>query len=259
MSLYAHLKGLLGFGTAPSDLPLVIRPEAIEQPLPSHVLVLSVDAPAVLLVRDAAGNLSGILPYPGSSRFYLAENVPESAVETSAMERFVIVPADGEYQVVIAGIDEGDFTYRVREYEDSELVSDSSVTGIPATSRTRAYGTASPGEPAPLLLDENGDGTADRKIALRKNEAQEYPYASAAYVGEDELWPNPYLLPPPPFGLPEKEAFAVEQVEAQAPEEEAPDVPQTASVFNAVGASISWLLEAVASLLAVILRTFGLA
>lgn len=279
-SVYIHqyLENLLDFGTIYEQILFTLtEPSTDKFPEEKKTKTLSVHSPVILSVTDPEGNQSGIFPLEGTDIYYILEDIPDSSVTITGEDKYVSVPSDDEYEVTITGIGSGTFTFQVEEYDDEELISDSSITDIPVTDETIASLTISDQEEvaSPLELDKDGDGAPEVTVAFHENEAVMYEEPTTEDENSNgsgggssrrtksstqtderaeelpeqrvQLWPNPYLLPPSPFTPVEEQETVFETVTEQS---EVPDVQepaQTAAVYDAIRASLAWLTNTVRS------------
>lgn len=284
--IHQYLENLFGLGTIYDERIFVTNEPSTDKLPAERSKILSVHSPVILAVTDSNGNQSGIFPLPDSDLYYVLEEIPDSSVELSGEDKYVSVPSDDEYQVTITGIGTGTFAFQIEEYEGDEQLSDSSIANLPVTNDTTAYLTIpEEGEmPAPLELDIDNDQVIDITVAFNKNEAiiyeefvdleeepeenedrrtrrknvfEQFPTADEQPVAQEEMqfWPNPYLLPAAPF-LPPAKRESTSTLDQR--EEEHHDIQQTASAYNALQASISWIMAIIASWLSWILNLFEL-
>ena len=148
-------------------------------------------SPINILVTDATGNQTGILPVPGASDIYFSiSDIPGSAVDISGEEKYIYLPPGDAYTVTVTGYDGGWANIELEELDEegkSTLVT--TLADLPITASTTASFTLNSGTMSALESDTEGDGTVDITLAPVPGELVAYE------VPEPE--PEPELTAPP--------------------------------------------------------------
>ncbi|OGG77680.1 hypothetical protein A3B35_02595 [Candidatus Kaiserbacteria bacterium RIFCSPLOWO2_01_FULL_54_24] len=174
---HAHLteaksfQDLLMFLFATTTLSTLPDHISVDQP-PSIIsekrLRLRVLSPVSLDAYDSFGNHTGMAPnpIPGSDLLLKEENIPNSYYEEFGEGKYIGLPGDEAYSIILKGLGTGTFTFEITPVVGGEEQRPQSYADIPVTPSTTATLTIdASGSPGPLALDQNGDGKADATVA----------------------------------------------------------------------------------------------
>ena len=125
-------------------------------------LRMSSHSPVNLVVTDASGNQSGVLPIPGTDFSAVKKDIPDSSVQVFDDEEYISVPPSGTYQVVATGYAAGSATLIVETIgSDGEAGAIAVFADIPVATSSTATFSVSDSTPTTPSVDTNGDGTTD--------------------------------------------------------------------------------------------------
>jgi len=145
------------------------------------MLRISSHSPVTMVVTDASGNQSGVLPIPGTDFFGVKRDIPGSSVQTFDDEEYINVPKTGRYQVVASGYAPGSATFRIDTVGgEGVIVTTTTFAHIPITASSTATFTVDADVSTAPDVDVNGDGTIDFTVVPATPESD--PFAYAAYV-----------------------------------------------------------------------------
>lgn len=176
---------LAGRSEIPSDI-VSVRPLAATLP---KRMILILHSPLTLEAYDSSDrhvgpNLSGTFD----------RQIPFSAYGELGDTKYIAVPAEGTYRIVLRGITAGSFTLDVRQMENDVPIETTSLAEIPATPATRATMTVQDGALQPLEVDEDGDGGVDFTLEPKAGSTVQYK-APAPIVAAIPISPLPPPLP----------------------------------------------------------------
>ena len=127
--------------------------------------VVSSHSPVNLLVTDAQGNQSGVVPIPGTDFSGTVSNIPGSSMFVMGDEDYVYLPQSGTYSVVATGYGTGLATIEVgtTTSNGTTVATTQSFTDIPIATSTKIALTvnSTTATSSALSIDEKGDGTID--------------------------------------------------------------------------------------------------
>ncbi len=155
------------------------------------MFVISTHSPLNLSVTDTDGNVSGVVPIPGTDFSGTVSNIPGSSVFTMDDENYVYLPSTGTYAVTATGYGSGPATIELGTTTDSgaaiattQVFADLPVKdGTALTLSVNALAATS----SALSIDENGNGFVD---------------AAVPATGGIDAYEPPALLVPVPAPVP---------------------------------------------------------
>lgn len=115
--------------TVPSEL-LTSRPAATSF---EKKLMLILHSPLTLELYDAEDRHTGVT---ASGSF--EENIPDAEYGELGEVKYISIPSDGTYKVVMKGIDDGIFTLEIQEIENDVVTTTTTFADVPASSETTA-------------------------------------------------------------------------------------------------------------------------
>ncbi len=125
-------------------------------------LRVSSHSPVNLVVTDASGNQSGVLPIPGTDFSGMKRDIPGSSVQVLDDEQYVNVPESGTYKIVASGYAAGSAMLDVDTIgSDGTVTATTTFANIPTTASSTITLSVVSGTPTAPSVDLNGDGTAD--------------------------------------------------------------------------------------------------
>ena len=126
------------------------------------IVRISSHSPVNLVVTDAQGHQSGLVPIPGTDFSGILQDIPSSSVRVLDDEQYIDVPQSAGYQVVATGYAEGSATLQVEAVGEGGVASTTALfTSIPTSaSSTVTFSVVSGVSTAPSV-DTNGDGAPD--------------------------------------------------------------------------------------------------
>lgn len=147
-------------GTSSSSPPHIQTSRPSSNSL-SKTLTFFLHSPLTLQLTDASGNTTG-LAADGS----ITETIPGSTYGQFGEVKYVTVPAGATYQLSMQGQDTGTFSLDMQETQANTVIASSTIANVPTTASTTATMRvpADITAPAPLVIDENGDGKTDATI-----------------------------------------------------------------------------------------------
>lgn len=126
---------------------------------------LSVHSPVSIDVYDSKNNHTGLKQNPNGDLPFLEEQIPNSSYLEFGEGKYVTVPTDDNYTVVIKGTDVGTFTFEDESGTNGAYTGGPVFEDIPVNPNTVVTLTLSArGEISPLNLDIDGNGTIDATI-----------------------------------------------------------------------------------------------
>ena len=148
------------------------------------LFVISTHSPLNLSVTDADGNISGVVPIPGTDFSGTISNIPGSSVFTMDDENYVYLPDSGTYSVAATGYGSGPAAIELGTTTDSgaSITTTQAFTDIPVKNGTALTLSvdASAATSSALSIDENGNGSVDATVqATGGTDAYEPPAPSA--------------------------------------------------------------------------------
>ncbi|MDP3962700.1 MAG: hypothetical protein Q8Q03_02440, partial [bacterium] len=140
------------------------KPNASDYPWMSWITV-SVHSPVDIDLYDDQGGHIGVVPLPGdpeSDIKWVENTIPGGQYENIGDEKYITIPNDNAYSVLLNGTDIGEFTLNIRKFsgEDMEEVASSTYPNLPVTPLTSASVTISPviADP-PLEITDEADAS----------------------------------------------------------------------------------------------------
>lgn len=130
------------------------------EPYPFKGTKVSVHSPVNIHVYDALGNHTGPL-----ANGDFEANIPGSLYDSLDDAKFIWLPDDGEYSIKFEATGEGNFDFKIDQYENNENTKTILYNDIPLTENTKAetsYNSSS--EPPILFVDNDGNGTIDLNV-----------------------------------------------------------------------------------------------
>ncbi len=136
-----------------------IKPTGGTNPIELRV---STHSPVNLVVTDANGNQSGVLPLPGTDFSGVKRDIPGSSVQVFDDEQYINVPQSGSYKIAMSGYASGSATLDIDTIGSAGAVTATTTfTNIPTTASSTATVSVINGAPDTLAVDVNGDGMSD--------------------------------------------------------------------------------------------------
>ena len=139
------------------------KPVAAKGPL----TIISAYSPVNVLVTNAAGEETGIIPLPEIEGIYFAsQDIPGSAVVTSGEEKFVYLPAGSAYSITATGYASGPATIEISQIDAlGETTATTAIADIPVTaSTTISLSVDAVGAPSATVIDFDDDDVTDITI-----------------------------------------------------------------------------------------------
>ncbi|MHB8860628.1 MAG: lipase/acyltransferase domain-containing protein [Minisyncoccota bacterium] len=144
-------------------------------------LRISSHSPVNIVVTDASGNQSGVLPIPGTDFSGVKRDIIGSSVQVFDDEQYVNVPQSGTYQVVASGYAAGSATLDIDSIgSDGTVTATTTFANIPTTASSTVTLSVASGTSTAPSVDLNGDGTAD--FTAISSSASTDPLAYARYI-----------------------------------------------------------------------------
>ncbi|HEY4523065.1 MAG TPA: hypothetical protein VJK73_01700, partial [Candidatus Paceibacterota bacterium] len=123
---------------------------------------ISTHSPVNLVVTDASGQESGVLPIPGSDFSGVKQDIIGSSVHVLGSEQYVSVPQSGSYRVVTTGYESGSATLQVETIgNDGAATAVVTYASVPTSAGSTATFTLADDTSTAPIVDVNGDGTPD--------------------------------------------------------------------------------------------------
>jgi pimeloyl-ACP methyl ester carboxylesterase len=145
-------------GLDPATEPYLseVEPSGGTRPL----VIVSSHSPVNLTATDSSGDLTGVIPIPGTDFAIREEGVPDSSVIVDDDEEYLYLPQDGSYQIVATGYSSGTTELDVANVNDDGSDSTTAAfSNIPTTdSTTMTFSLDSGAASAPLV--DLGDGSS---------------------------------------------------------------------------------------------------
>jgi pimeloyl-ACP methyl ester carboxylesterase len=152
-----------------------ISPVGAENPM----IRVSSHSPVNLVVTDASGNQSGVVPIPGTDFSGIKRDIPDSSVQVFDDEEYISVPTSGAYQVTASGYAAGSATLVIETVSSSGDASATAVfADIPVTGSSVASFSVSEGSASAPTVDVDGDGMTDFTAASSSAGADPLTYMS---------------------------------------------------------------------------------
>ena len=143
-----------------NTIPYIVASRPLEGANP--ITRISSHSPVNLVVTDAQGRQSGLVPIPGTDFSGTLQDIPGSSVHILDDEQYIDVPQSASYQVVATGYAEGSATLQVETVGEGGVVNTTALfTSIPTAQNSTATFTVASGIATSPLVDTNGDGTTD--------------------------------------------------------------------------------------------------
>ncbi len=156
---------LLSSTSSIKDLPQYV---STTQPSPDpngRTLRLRVLSPVTLDAYDSSGRHTGTASNPNaqSDLLYKEEQIPNSYYDEFGEGKYIGLPADDNFKVILHGLDSGTFTFDITPVNMGVEGAPISFTDVPVTASTTAVIDLSGASPqaAQIALDVNGDGKPD--------------------------------------------------------------------------------------------------
>ncbi len=139
-------------------------------------LRISSHSPVNIVITDADGKQSGVLPIPGTDFSGVKRDIPDSSVQMFDDEEYISVPESSTYQVVASGYADGPTTLVVETIDgDGAASAASTFKNIPTTaSSTATFSLDSANVLSSLAIDINSDGTTDATVASQAGDLTVY-------------------------------------------------------------------------------------
>jgi hypothetical protein len=151
------------------------RPSTANNPL----TVVGAASPVNLLIKDMAGNETGIVSVPDlDGIFFKRQDIPGSSVEVSGENKFVFLPSGISYSVTATGYASGPATLFVSNMDtNGTVIASTTIADIPvATSTAATFTVSQAGAPSAVAVDLNGDGFTDTTVTPQVGVVTLYPY-----------------------------------------------------------------------------------
>ncbi len=130
------------------------------------LIQISSHSPVHLVVSNAAGQQSGVLPLPGTDFAGVKKDIPGSAVQVLDDEEYVTVPQNGLYRVTATGYATGTATISIAAVSSAGYASTTAeLADVPVAASSTISFSVSSGAPGSARVDENGDGKAEFTIS----------------------------------------------------------------------------------------------
>jgi len=160
---------------AESSLPATISTTA---PIVSSTkkLIFFLHSPLTLQLEDSSGNVTGIAE-DGS----ISQDISGSTYGEFGEVKYLIAPADSQYQLTLHGQDSGTFSLDIQESSGGVVTASTTIANVPTTANTLASLTISDGldTVSALTVDMNGDGEDVVTIAPKIGETVLYTAPAA--------------------------------------------------------------------------------
>ncbi len=141
---------------------LTNKPPSNQNPL----IQVSSHSPVNVVLTDAQGRQTGVVPMPGTEFSGLKQDIPGSAVQVLDDEEYVTAPKEGSYKVAASGYASGTATIEVAEVQsDGRASTTAALVAVPVTASTTVSFSVAAGVPGSAQLDMNGDGVPDVTVA----------------------------------------------------------------------------------------------
>ncbi len=160
---------LLREDLAPQKYISKTTPEAGRNPL----LVASIHSPANLIATDNLGRKTGIVSISGYPEiFQIKEEIPGSHVEILGQEKYLYLPKNTSFGVVMKGYAIGTSTLKIGEISSEGVATTTQIfKNIITTPNTHAsYSISSANHASNPVVDTNGDGKVDLILSEGKED-----------------------------------------------------------------------------------------
>ena len=145
----------------PSDEPYITADKPTNGANPVKLRISS-HSPVNLVVTDASGNQSGVLPIPGTDFSGVKQDIPGSSVQVFDDEQYVNIPQNGTYTILASGYAPGAATIRLDTIGSGGVASTTATfADIPTTASSTITFSVSNDTPTAPAVDLDGDGTTD--------------------------------------------------------------------------------------------------
>ncbi len=117
-----------------------------------------------ILVTDAQGRQSGIVPIPDTDMSFVKEEIPESHVETLDDEKYVYLPS-GNYTVTLQGYADGISTVEVGKVESDGTITATQSFDVPTTASTSGSFLLAGTSVGKVTIDTDGGASSTPIVA----------------------------------------------------------------------------------------------
>lgn len=121
-----------------------------------------IHSPVHIFLRDDAGNITGTTEVGGEWR---SEIFGSDYFEIGGV-KYVLVPSDSTYTVVIEGEENGIYTHSMNVFMNEEETTHHTYTASVTPTSVMEYTKGDNGEFSTITIDENGDGMTDKEMTL---------------------------------------------------------------------------------------------
>jgi pimeloyl-ACP methyl ester carboxylesterase len=131
------------------------------QPYAFNGQLISLHSPVNMEITDKAGNKTGI-----ESDGTIKEEIPGSFFETIGDAKFIWLPDEGNYEIKLNATDNGNFDFKIRDFQDNINTKSVIFSNVPIISSTKAETDLNTDdiENITLKVDQDGNGTLDKEI-----------------------------------------------------------------------------------------------
>ncbi len=146
-----------------SKLPNFISAAKPTENDPRKRLILR--SPVAINIFDSAGRHTGPLENSGSDLKRTEAQIPNSYYREIAGHTYLGLDGRDTYRIELRGEDFGTFTFEINDVLNDEIIKSSNFVNIPVTQNTTGELTITQSTTTALVLDIDGDGTADITIS----------------------------------------------------------------------------------------------
>jgi pimeloyl-ACP methyl ester carboxylesterase len=153
-----------------------VLPDFVSTNQPSPIsedskLVFYLHSPLTLGLTDSAGNHTGL-----NTDGTVDQNILGSTYGQFGDVKYLIAPAGAQYQLALHGLASGTFSLDVQEQNEGVITASTTISGVPTTASTLASLTITNdiASSSPLVVDEDGNGTADITLTPQINAVVSY-------------------------------------------------------------------------------------
>jgi hypothetical protein len=132
-------------------------------------LIFILHSPLSLELTDGAGDFTGL-----NNDESVSEEIPGSQYGEFGEVKFVIAPEGPDYSLTMHGQAAGTFSLDVQEMDGDTVTQTDTVANVPTTAETVATLAISESTTSSLIVDEDGDGTADITLPFIADETVSY-------------------------------------------------------------------------------------